>query len=236
MRIGSVRKSAPGDGASLPGQAGGRASALPLAALCLASLLVLGGCTLSDLWSADINSGATAPPPTPRATATPWGGAPHQLPSGWSVYYAPHFTIALPPQWRVEPVVIRPDHPEYLHMRYNLYPSADWPVADSPRVSVDEWDERPAAEIRREFCAPTAGYEASAVAGLPMRFSQGLGATGLGRYDAFWRDWTFISDHGTVYELSVNDHGFVNDVDSYRSASRAVVETFAPQYTTWGCA
>jgi hypothetical protein len=121
-------------------------------------------------------------------------------------------------------------------MRYNLYPSADWPVADSPRVSVDEWDERPAAEIRREFCAPTAGYEASAVAGLPMRFSQGLGATGLGRYDAFWRDWTFISDHGTVYELSVNDHGFVNDVDSYRSASRAVVETFAPQYTTWGCA
>jgi hypothetical protein len=97
-------------------------------------------------------------------------------------------SIALPPEWHVEAVVIRPDHPEYLHMRYHLFPPADPPAVADARVSVDEWDERPVAEVRREFCTPTVNYEVRTVASVPMRFSQGLGATGLGRYSAIERD------------------------------------------------
>jgi hypothetical protein len=158
-------------------------------------------------------------------------GAPHQLPAGWTAYYAPHFSIALPPEWRIESLWVHKDpRPEWWRMEYILYSSPD-----RVRGAVEEWDDLSATRVRDDFCAPTADYEGRTVAGLPMRFSQGLGPMGTGSYSPFERDWTFISDQRTVYHLWVDD-GPNADSDLHMEMNRAVVETFAPQYATWGCA
>ena len=69
-----------------------------------------------------------------------------------------------------------------------------------------------------------------------MRFRNGLGATGTGeRIVPTERDWTFISDQRTVYGLWTND-GRTAILILRRNENSAIVETFAPQYTTWGCA
>ena len=238
MRIGNVRNSAPWGRASLPGRAGlRRARALTITALCLVALLALGGCNLSDLGPAGVDTAPTITPPTPHATATPapWGGAPHQLPAGWTAYYAPHFSIALPPGWRVEPIEMQKDpDPVYWSIDYVLYSPADPGTSPDPRVSVEEWDGLRGEQLRDYFCRPTANQETRTVAGLPMRFSQGLGATGRGRNSSTERDWTFISDQRAVYGLSTNDGGG-NDFPR-RNENSAIIETFAPQYATWGCA
>jgi len=237
MRIGRVRNSVRWGRASAAGQAVRRARTLAIATPCLAALLSLAGCDFPGLGP---TAAATITAPTPSVTATPvpWGGAPHQLPAGWTAYYAPHFSIALPSGWRVEPVEVRKDpDPVYWSMRYILYPPADPGTSPNPRVSVDEWDGLRGEQLRDYFCRPTANQETHTTAGLPMRFSQGLGATGRGRYSPYERDWAFITDQRTVYGLSVDDGPIVeNDLDHHMSENRAIVETFAPQYTTWGCA
>jgi hypothetical protein len=118
--------------------------------------------------------------------------------------------------------------PDWWRMDYGLYSSAN-----DPRGAVAEWDDLSAERVRDDFCAPTSGYEARTVAGLSMRFSHGGEPMGGGDYSPFERDWTFISDHRTVYWLWVYDgpNGSGNE-----SENRAIVETFAPQYATWGSA
>jgi hypothetical protein len=208
---------------------------LALAALCLVALVVLLGRTLTSLQRRQLATVPTIALLTPSATATPvlWRGAPHQLPAGWSAYYAPHFTIALPSGWQVTPVVMQKDpDPRKWHMRYALYPPAEPPSAPDARILVEEWDDLSAARVRDEFCAPTASYEARTIAGLPMRFLQ-VGPIGAATLSSYERDWTYISDQGTVYKLvALDDIG--NDVNRV-TENRAIVETFAPQYATWGC-
>jgi hypothetical protein len=207
-----------------------RARALAIATLCLAAVLALGSCDLPGLGP---TSAATTAPPSPSAPATPllWMGAPHQLPAGWSVYYAPHFTLALPPEWWIKPMEMRKDRrAETWRTQYGLYSPPD-----RDRGAVEEWDGLAAVRVRDDFCAPTADYEVRTVAGLSMRFSRGLGPNGEGRYSPYVREWTFVSNQGTVYWLWVDD-GPLTDVDHHMSDNRAVVETFAPQYATWGCA
>ena len=124
--------------------------------------------------------------------------------------------------------------PKNWHMRYNLYPPADPSSSPDAHIMVEEWDGLSATRVRDGFCAPTADYEVRTTAGLSMRFAQGMVPTGLGRYSATERDWTFISDQGTVYGLvALDDIG--NDI-ARRTENRAIVETFAPQYAKWGCA
>jgi hypothetical protein len=150
------------------------------------------------------------------------------------VYYAPHFTIALPPGWRVVPVEVHKDpDPVYWSMRYILSPPADPGTSPDPRVLVDEWDGLRGEQVRDYFCRPTENQETRTTAGLSMRYSLGLGATGRGRNSSTERDWTFITNQKTVYGLSTNDGGG-NDLPR-RNENSAIVETFAPQYTTWGC-
>src|SRR5262249_10932272 len=68
-------------------------------------------------------------PPLPRRLhlarrlPSPLGAASRtNSPAGWTVYYAPHCSIALPPEWRVEPIWMRKDpRPEWWRMRYMLY-------------------------------------------------------------------------------------------------------------------
>ncbi len=116
-------------------------------------------------------------------------------------------------------------------MRYVLYaPEQDFHVA------VEEWDDLSAEEVHDEFCAPTAAYETRTVAGLSLRFSQGLGAMGTGRYSASERDWVLISDQRVVYEIWVFDDTPGLYADQRKSQNTAVVETFSPQYATRGCA
>jgi hypothetical protein len=207
-----------------------------MTALCLVALGVLLGRTLPNLQRWQVPTVPIVALPTPSATATPvlWRGAPHQLPVGWSAYDAPHFTIALPSGWRVTPVMMQKDpDPRKWHLRYALFPPAQGPNEPDAHVLVEEWDGLSAARVRDEFCAPTAGYELRTIAGLPMLFLQ-FGPIGSGALSSYGRDWTYISDQGTVYELvALDDTG--NDVTRV-TENRAIVETFAPQYATWGCA
>jgi hypothetical protein len=212
-----------------------RVSALAIATLCLVALVALGGCALPDLGSTGVDADPTASPPTPRPSETPWGGAPHQLPAGWSVYYAPHFSIALPPGWRVDAEEIRDDpDPVYWRMDYALYPPVDPGASPKAYVLVEEWDGLRGEQVRDYFCRTTANQATRTVAGLPMRYSQGLGATGRGTTSSTERDWTFVSNQKTVYGLVASD-GSGNDFPR-RNANSAIVETFAPQYASWGCA
>ena len=204
---------------------------LTLAALCLTAVLALSGCDLP--WSSLVKA-ATDIQSTliPTATPVPWGGVPHQRLDGWTAYYAPHFTIALPPEWWVVPIWMHKDpyRPEWWRMEHVLYSSPD-----RVRGAVEEWDSLAGARVRDDFCTPTANYEVRTMAGLPMRFSYGGGPMNPGSFSPFQRDWTFISDQGTVFHLYVDD-GPLTDSDHHMSENRAVVETFAPQYATWGCA
>jgi hypothetical protein len=230
MRMGSAQNSVRWDRAPSAGRASLKARTLTIATLCLAALLSLAGCDFPGL---GLTAAATSTAPTPSVTATPvpWGGAPHQLPAGWTAYYAPHFSIALPPEWRVEPIWLHKDpRPEWWRMRYVLFAPQN-----VSRGAVEEWDDLSATRVRNDFCVSTASYEARTVAGLSMRFSEGLGPMGTGSYSPFERDWTFISGQGTVYHLWVDDSPNSN-VDRHIEMNRAVVETFAPQYATWGCA
>src|SRR5215475_14407497 len=85
------------------------ASRLALTTLCLLALVALGGCDLPGLGPARSATSLTLPTPSATATPPPWMGAPHQLPAGWTAYYAPHFTLALPPGWRVEALWMHKD-------------------------------------------------------------------------------------------------------------------------------
>ncbi len=118
MQMGSVQNPVRRGRASSLVRAGCRVKALSLAALCLAALLTFTGCDLPGL---GVASDASATPPTPSATATPvpWMGAPHALPAGWTAHYAPHFSIALPPEWRIESLWVHKDpRPEWWRMEY----------------------------------------------------------------------------------------------------------------------
>src|SRR5262249_17486103 len=200
--------------------------------LALLAMLMLGGCALPG-------TGPTAParlaPHTPTATATPiqWMGAPHKLPTGWKVYYAPHFTLALPEQWPVNELALPDSTSTRPHITYRLYSPQDG--LPNPGA-VEEWDGLTSAQVQDEFCTPTADDTMRTVAGLSMRFSIGYGPKGTGvTYDPFLYDWTFISNHGTVYWFwfYVGPDGAVGH---NLQLDRAVMETFAPQYATWGCA
>lgn len=201
---------------------------LTFAALSLAAIISLAGCALPGMKSAEA---AHTAPLAPAVTATPalWMGAPHGLPTGWQVYHAAHFSLAVPSDWRIDKVILPDSTPTHPHIRYNFVAPQDW-----LRGAVDEWDGVATSQVQEEFCEPTADYTVRTVAGLAMRFSNGLGAMGTGSFSPFERDWTFISDHGTVYWLSVDD-GPNADVDLHMEMNRAVVETFAPQYAVGGC-
>src|SRR5262249_48796462 len=157
----------------------------------------------------------TALPPTPRPSETPWGGA-------------PHFTIALPPGWRVEVYWNAKDpQPEWWDMDYLL----SSPRQQDARGGVFEWDHLSGGRVRDNFCRRTSSYEMGTVAGLSMRVGLARGEPG-----EFDRTWTFISNQKTVYGLWLNDKPVAYDGFRTKSENSAVVETFAPQYTTWGCA
>jgi hypothetical protein len=147
---------------------------------------------------------------------------------GWTAYYAPHFTIAVPPGWRVEAHWNAKDpQPEWWNLDYLLYS----PQQQDARGGVFEWDDLSGVLVRDNFCRRTAGYEMGTVAGLSVRVGPPRGHPG-----EFDRNWTFINNQKTVYGLWLNDeplgyYGYRN-----KSENSAIIETFAPQYTTWGCA
>jgi hypothetical protein len=112
-------------------------------------------------------------------------------------------------------------------MDYLLYA----PGRKDARGGVFEWGDLSGGLVCDNFCRRAAIYEKGAVAGLPMRV--GLARGDPGECD---RNWTFISDQKTMYGLWLNDEPVGYDGYRTKSENSAVVETFAPQYTTWGCA
>jgi len=150
-------------------------------------------------------------------------GAPHATPPGWQVYHAPEFSLALPSDWWVEVNVGLDGRLPTRRITYNLYAPED-----DLRGSVDVFDQLTPTQYHDGFCAPMIEQRADTFAGLPMRYT-----TGDGPSAAFERIWTFASDRGIVYQLLTSDGP---DGAVERTAqNRAVLETFAPQYATWGC-
>jgi hypothetical protein len=96
------------------------------------------------------------------------------------------------------------------------------------RVAVNVWDQLTPTQFRDDFCTPLADQLKDTFAGLPMRYT-----TGDGNAAAFERIWTFASDGGIVYQLWTDDGP--NGAVATASENRAVLETFAPRYATWGC-
>lgn len=146
-------------------------------------------------------------------------------------YDATHFTLAVPADWQVDERVGLDSTWARRHPTYILYSSQD----NAPGY-VYEYDGLTPAQVHDDFCIPTADDTVLTIGGLPMRFSVGYGPMGTDTsYDPFEYDWIFISNHGTVYwfDFYVDPgppDGPIVQLD------RAVIETFAPQYATWGCA
>jgi hypothetical protein len=147
------------------------------------------------------------------------------------VYDATHFTLALPADWQVQ-VNNQPDttmtraHPIYILST----------APDDANGWVYEWDGLTPEQVHNEFCTPTADDRVVTVGGRPMRFSVGYPPLNTSLpYDPFAYDWTFISNHGTVYwfYFYVGPDG---SVGPNVQLDRAVIATFAPQYATSGCA
>ncbi|MGO8949165.1 MAG: hypothetical protein ACLQUY_16265 [Ktedonobacterales bacterium] len=193
------------------------------------ALLLLGGCALPGLGPAAPTQLASLTP-TPTATPTLWMGAPHGIPTGWKVYYATRFTLALPAEWQVEEdetdnTSISP-RPAYIFS----FPQQDIPCC------LYEWDGLTPAQVHDEFCTPTADDTLLTIGSLTMRFSVGYGAMGSGTsYDPFEYDWILISNHGTVYWFDF----YVGPAPAqgyWAHLDRTIIKTFAPQYATWGCA
>jgi hypothetical protein len=201
---------------------------LPLGALALllaAMLLSLLGCALlgSDLGT--LLSGLTHPSvaPAPTATATPWRGSPHTTPPGWHVYHAVGFALALPADWKV-----------YVDVSFSnefLTPVIGYSLQTQQgihRASVLVWDHLTPAQVRDDACASVSQQTPVTFAGLPMRYTTGDGSAAPDE-----RIWTFVSGRGIVSQLWTDDAGYDS---AGRRENRAVLETFAPADTTWGCA
>ena len=193
-----------------------------LLALVLATLL--GGCAVPGFGTTSVT--ASTPPvastaaPSATATMAPWPGAPSALPTGWVAYHAPHFAVAMPAMWQVQVVPVikftgRPPQVNYL-----FFPAA--PSSAALRVAISEWDGLSPEVVRDQFCADLASQQSVQFAGLPMRYGP----------ESFSRVWTFVSDQGTVYQLRTDDGPVGSGVGP---ENRAVLETFVPQYATYGC-
>jgi hypothetical protein len=194
-------------------------------ALALLLAAVLAGCALPGSDDVTVKTGpAHAAAPAPTATPVPWMGAPHSTPPGWQVYHAPEFALALPADWWVYVDVGLDSTLPTRRVGYSLFS----PQQDH-RGTVFVWDQLTAAQVHDDFCADVSTQVPDTFAGLPMRYT-----TGDGNAAAFERIWTFISSRGVVYQLWTDD-GPDGNVAGDRE-NRAVLETFAPEYTTWGCA
>lgn len=162
--------------------------------------------------------------PAPTSTSTPWMGAPHTTPPGWQVYHAPEFALALPADWWVYVNVGLDSTLPTRRMGYSLFSPQQ-----HHRVTIFVWDQLTTAQVREHFCAAVSTQVPDTFAGLPMRYT-----TGDGNAAAFERIWTFVSRRGIVYQLWTDDGP--DGAPDIAVQNRAVLETFAPEYATWGCA
>lgn len=81
--------------------------------------------------------------------------------------------------------------------------------------------------LQRDYCGGGAKEPFVTFAGLRMRYDD----TGV---HGTVRDWVFITDKGTVYQLQAND-GY-NASDARKARLTSILSTFRAEYTTWGCA
>ncbi len=201
--------------------------AVTAATLILLSL-VMAGCALPGAGNRPTHTVRTSQGATPTATVASWMGTPRAAPAGWQTYHAPHFALALPADWRVQVDVeqlVAPAEPLVAEPRIGY---ALFSPPQNPRAIILEWDQLAPDEVRDRFCTRLADQPAVNFAGIPMRYTTGDGSSA-----AFERVWTFVSDHGTVYQLWTED-GPVG-APEIAVENRAVLETFTPQYTAWGC-
>jgi hypothetical protein len=180
---------------------------------CLSALLlavcVLAACGLST--TSDAGAGITP-------TATPAGPpTPTNVPAGWQVYSGPHFAMAHPADWGVGTFVQGGSTPQQPIVNYAFHPSG----GGGP--SVVESDNIDAATIQNTYCHNTSAEPTVTLAGLSMRYSTSAQGT--------VRNWVFIADKGTVYQLLAP----TNEGKDAQALDDAVLATFRAQYTTPGC-
>lgn len=204
----------------------GIATRLTRLALALLLAALLSGCALPGFGDGAAPTGRTAASvaSAPTATPVPWMGSPHTTPSGWQIYHAPEFALAMPSDWSVYVDVGLDSTLPTRRVGYSLFA----PQQDH-RVTIFVWDQLTADQVRDHFCATVSTEVPDTFAGLPMRYT-----TGDGNAAAFERIWTFVSSRGLVYQLWTDDGP--DGAPDIAVLNRAVLETFAPEYATWGCA
>ena len=187
---------------------------------------MLAGCALPGGSDGTLQTGRTRTSVAlaPTATPIPWMGTPRTTPPGWHIYHAPEFALALPPDWSVYVDVGLDSTLPTRRVGYVVFAPQQW-----QRVTIFVWDQLTTAQVRDHFCATMSEQVPDTFAGLPMRYT-----TGDGNAAAFERIWTFVSSRGIVYQLWTADGP--DGAPDVAVQNRAVLETFAPEYTTWGCA
>lgn len=158
------------------------------------------------------------PSPAPAATATPTLQL-LNVPSGWQVYNGPHFAIALPPGWTVDAFPQGNSTPSKPAVAFGLRS----PTGRSD-LSVHENDGLTVADIQ-QVCSVLANRPVVTFASLPMRFSASEGG-------GISRDWAFVSDKGSDFDLQALDGFSSADV---KSQDEAILGTFRPEFTVSGC-
>jgi hypothetical protein len=183
-----------------------RWSALELAVLLLGVLLAGCGGTAT---SSPTATEKPLPVGTPSPTLVP-------RPSSWPVYHGAHFTLAYPSGWTSEATPQGNSTPSSPDVVYSFV-SPDRTTA----VQVNESDGLDVATVQ-QICASQARDALVMFAGLPMRYSPMVAG---GRV----RQWTYVTDRGTVYGLAADDYyGTASSSDAIRAQNEAILATFRP--------
>jgi hypothetical protein len=159
---------------------------------------------------APIASPTLAPVPTPT-----------NLPAGWAVLVAPHFSLGYPPGWtpQTDP---QPDG----SVLYTITP----PSALAPPVIVTVQANVSASDVEGSHCVPANGANgdphSTTLAGLPMVYT----LSGEGQLD---RLWGFANAQRTVFGLSAGD---AQSGSAVQAQDDTIFATFRPDDATpWGC-
>lgn len=205
------------------------------AGLSAAVLLALAACGAQSL---SANAG-DAPTNTPEPTITPWPTptpkplppTPTNVPAGWQVYAVAdaHFSIAYPGSmlFAVRQNVQSSSTPSQRDVIYE-FTSANTSEVDGTGMPIEmqigEGDGM-SPDVVQRICSETTVI--APLAGLPMRQSPAQPPSG-NRF----RSWTFVTDRGTVYGLTLRDATASADI---QAQDDQILATFRPQFTTPGC-
>jgi hypothetical protein len=179
--------------------------------LCFALLCVLSG--LSGCAGSSGPVGGSATTATPNATPTYAPPTPTNVPPGWQVFFGPHFTIALPPDWSLAGYGSAQTGQmggiyQFQNGRHIMYVAVGETYGFTPSQLQD---------LCKQLVSPVM------LAGIPMHYTLASG---------FYRSWFYINSQNHEYGLTAGDGVLSPDI---QATDDAILATFRPDDPTSGC-